>query len=697
MLAAKLVCLSLVLGSCQPGVTPDSEQASKPPRSGPAAGSRLVHPGPDQHPSTVPRLGFEENLGQFRKRLHYVASGQETMVGLGAGAQLWWKHQRGGEVGIRVVGADKAATVERAEIQGEVNYLTGSKQAQWRTGAATFGRVSFDSVLPGVDAEFRTRSRSVEQIFHVGSGADPNQIALSFNGDKRPRLLPSGGLRLGTGAGGLNISPPRAYQVVNGRRKSVAVSFAPKTSRSVALRVGAMDPSLPVTIDPKIALVASISGPGDDFVRDVAVDARGRPVVVGHSDSNQLASADAWQRTRSGMSDVVVRKFSRDGRRILYTTYLGGRGRDYATALDVVGNAVFVTGWTFSNQFPTTRGSYKPELPEGDPGEGFVAKIVGGSRLGYSTLVGGTGNENPYGLAVNPQGRAVIVGYTTSRDYPVSSDAYQPVLNGATDIVITAIDSSGSSLSYSTYLGGEGFDEGTDVTIDRDSNVYVTGGTTSRLFPTLSALQPTPGGPQDGAFALDAFLLKFTPSWELAFSTYLGGGKDDYGRDVESSPSGVIVTGETSSSDFPVRNGFQEQLGGGEDAFITSFTSTGSEMLYSTLLGGSGEDTAYSAEADADGAVIVVGDSRSEDFPTRGAVHSRSQGGADVFAAGLSPAGDQLSFATYLGGGRADHAFGVAASGEDLWVGGITRSRRFEGRAHRRGTGWNAFILKLIR
>ncbi len=299
-----------------------------------------------------------------------------------------------------------------------------------------------------------------------------------------------------------------------------------------------------------------------------------------------------------------------------------------------------MTGWTESDDFPVTPGSFQPTNMGSM--NAFVTKLnPTGSALIYSTYLGGNNADSAAGLAVNSAGNAYIVGNATSGDFPTTSGAFQtcPSCQSANDVFITELSGDGSALVYSTLLGGNnGANYPGGIALDASGDAYATGATYATDFPTtLGAFQTTcptgacGGSPEVGA----AFLTKLNSTGSaLIYSTYLGGSAYDFGSGVVVDGSGdAYVGGYTEASNFPVTSGaFQtscDNCGQDEgDVFLTEMNPSGSALLYSTFIGGNQEDAAHGIARDLSGDVYVVGNTYSSDFPTTGGVVQPTYGGS---------------------------------------------------------------------
>ncbi|MFL6194676.1 MAG: SBBP repeat-containing protein [Thermoanaerobaculia bacterium] len=374
--------------------------------------------------------------------------------------------------------------------------------------------------------------------------------------------------------------------------------------------------------------------------------------------------ASGWRRTDDGRLGFAVGKHDPSRPLVIdpvlaYSTYLGGSGYDdaYSVAVDPAGNA-YVTGSTLSSDFPA-HDLGRPSRPATDT---WVAKFDPAGRIVYTTYIGGPSAQISHAIAVDPQGNAYVAGETNFNGFPVVGGLGVPADPGSTDAFVLKLDPTGSSLVYSTRLGGNGQDTATAIAVDGAGHAYVTGYTEARNFPTVNALQGAPGA------GFNAFVAKLAPSGSsLVYSTYLGGSQNDLaaGIAVDSAGRAIVAGGTESATDFPLAHAFQASGQSGFTVFITKLAPDGSSFVYSTYFGGNG--TAYDVDADAAGNAYVTGVAFGDD--------RRGQG--DGFVAQLSPMGIPV-FSTYLGGSGLDqpNAIAVDAAGR-VFVAGYTTSPDF--------------------
>ncbi len=483
-----------------------------------------------------------------------------------------------------------------------------------------------------------------------------------------------GGLLLRGENGEFVLHRPRVFQEFSGQRTEVASSYVPRGARGAAIRLGRYNAALPVVMDPTITWGTYLGGTQAEQGLAVALDSSGNAYVTGSTNSPlTFPLKNPYQNVLDlNAQNAFVTEIQANGKQLIYSTYLGGENTDQGSgiAVDSSGDA-YVTGSTTSLKFPVVN-AIQPQL------NGFQNAFITefnpkGSALVYSTYLGGNAYDLGTGIAVDSTGNAYIAGQTDSANFPVFN-AYQNSLgNGAmNNAFLSNIAAGGAALTYSTYLGGSNNDYAAAIAVDSSGEAFLTGTASSTDFPI------TPGSFQVNLAGLsDAFITKFNASGAaLAYSTFLGGANTDQGFGIAVDGSGnAYVTGGTSSTNFPTVNPVQAQLASAPDAFITSINSSGTALLYSTYLGGSGGDQGFAIAVDATGNTYVTGQTRSADFPIIAAVQGALGGTANSFVAELAAQDAGLAFSTYYGGNGLDSGNGIAvdASG-NLTVVGTTSS-----------------------
>ncbi len=377
----------------------------------------------------------------------------------------------------------------------------------------------------------------------------------------------------------------------------------------------------------------------------IGVDRFGDAYVVGGTNSTNFpVTAHAIQATfHGGRADAFATKLNASGSGLVYSTYLGGRGDDWAKGLAIDSEQrLYLTGYSCSPDFPVAN-AYQAKSGTGlcakpYPGpNAFVTRInAAGTALDYSTYLGGTTGDTATGIAVDSSFSAYVTGGASSPDFPVTSGVFQAVLPSSNSPFVTKFAPDGRSLVFSTFVGGSTADSAYAIAVDATDHPYITGVTNSANFPVTSgAFQKTLRGPGD------AFVTKL---WKtgggLIYSTYLGGSGIEVGNSIAIDGAGEAhVAGFTTSTDFPVHNALQTTFAGGSsDAFVTKLSSTGGSLVYSTYFGGSGGDTANSIRLDSSGNAYVGGNTGSTNFRTTSGAYQRTlKGTSDGFVIKIKP------------------------------------------------------------
>jgi len=565
-------------------------------------------------------------------------------------------------VRLRLVGANPDPKVIGLDkLKGKSNYFIGNDPKKWRTNVPNYARAMVRQVYPGVDQVFYGKGGQLEYDFVVHPGADPKQIRLAAetgnwklengswkieNRQSKIENASNGDLVLQTEAGEVRFGKPVVYQATTDRLHSELIThnsrplegnYVLSANNELRFEVGTYDPTRPLIIDPTLKFIATFGG------------------------------AD------------------------------GSQGHGIAT--DSAGNA-YVTGFGGGTGFPTTPGAFQPSSPVTCA---FVRKVDPSGAAVYSTDLGGSsGDDQGYAIAVDASGDAYVTGITASIDFPVLN-AFQPALAGASDAFVTELNPEGNALIYSSYLGGSldapeiGTQSGSGIAVDSAGSAYVTGLTQSPDFPTTpGSFQTTIGGGECslGTFTLpcpDAFVTKVAAGGSaLVYSTYLGGSDIDVGLGIAVDHAGnAYLAGQTDSLDFPLLNAFQSvchPIAGAlrpcSTAFVSELGLSGSALVFSTYLGGSGSEEAFGVAADSAGAIYVTGYTGSTDFPTANAFQPSFANppgqGSDAFVTEFNPGASQLIYSTYFGGTGNDTGTSVAVDSlGEAFITGVTNSTDF--------------------
>ncbi|HSW50316.1 MAG TPA: SBBP repeat-containing protein, partial [Bryobacteraceae bacterium] len=606
----------------------------------------------------------------------------------------------GEQLSVRFHGARPAPALEaRHRLAGTVNFLSGSGPERWRTNVPTYRSIVYRDLYPGIDLVYQAVGEDLESQFEVSPGAAAGVIRWRYQGARSVKLDPDGSLRVATAKGELREHRPVLYQWRDGDRISVRGSFRVFDDGSVGFRIGDYDRGSMLVIDPILSFSTYLGGSGLDAARAVAADSSGSVYVAGYTDSTDFPVASALQPARKGGADAFVAKLNPAGTALVYCTYLGGSADDraFGIAVSSAGEAT-VTGWTYSTDFPTTTGARQRSLAGGR--DGFVARLSAqGSALVYGAYLGGSGFDSGNAVAIDGLGNAYIAGDTHSTNFPVLS-GYRSSSGGRRDAFAAKLNATGTSLVWSTYLGGSGDDLAAAVALGPSNEVYLAGSTNSTNFPAYLALQGASSGGQD------AFVTKLSSDGKsLGFSTYLGGSGGTVGASEGATAIAVdaagaaYIGGYTSSTNFPAASAYQSTYRGGTtDGFLSKFTASGA-LVFSTYFGGSGADYVNGLALGANGAVTLAGYTSSTNLPVTAAHQSTKSGGNDAFVARFSAGGGSVDLVSYLGGNDGDAANAVAAdTSGSLWIAGQTLSTSFPARNAIQASnpgGYSGFVAKI--
>ncbi|MBC6700050.1 DUF7948 domain-containing protein [Hymenobacter puniceus] len=447
---------------------------------------------------------------------------------------------------VSFVGGNMQAQVKGGDETGEVtNYFLGADRSKWASNVPSYNEVRYQELYPGTNLRFYTHDEQLEYDFELAPGADARRIQLRYEGQQKLAIV-KGALQVTTSVGTVVEQSPVAYQLQNGRKTPVACRYVLSAGNTLSFAFPQdYNHALPLVIDP-----------------------------------------------------VLV-----------YSSYTGSTGSNYGytATYDAQGN-LYAGGVVFAAGYPTTTGAYDVSFA-GSQDYGIMkfnpsATTRGASRI-YGTYVGGASTDHPHSMVVDPAGNLVILGTTSSSDFPTTANAFDVSFNTGADIVVSKLSPDGRQLLASTFFGGSGVDGQISGTLDKNYN-------------------------------------------------------DTYRGDVTTDPQGNIYLATVSSSaNLPIINGFQQTKGNNSDAVVAKFSSSLNSLTWSTFLGGSGEDAAYSVQVDSTGTVFVSGGTTSTNFPgTAGGLNPQYRGGsADGFVARIVPAGNDLFQASYIGTPGYDQAY----------------------------------------
>lgn len=655
-------------------------------------------------------LAFEPNHGQADKTVKFLARSGSYAVLLADSELILTAPRLSNAVTIALTGASPVTNLRgMCLLPGKSNYFFGSDPRAWRTNIPLYRKVRARAVYPGIDLVYYGRDRQLEYDFVLAPGADLQAIRLAVRG-VTVRKESNGDLVLATSAGEFRFAKPIVYQGAGAKRTFVDGQYVVTANNEVGFAVGDYDHTRPLVIDPTLIYSTFLGGSDQDIANAIALDKSGNAYVAGSTRSADFKVLNSIYPYQGGVcgnqncTDAFVSKINAAGTALVYSTYIGGSGDDAALAItvDKNGNA-YIAGQTASANFPTTAGAAQTTFGGTGAqgyGDGFVAKLnAAGSALMYSTFLGGSNDERAEGIALDANNNAYVTGGTQSADFPTQTGAYLKNCplhgNVCAAAFVTKLNASGTARTYSTFLGGTGpgVDEAFAIAVNSGA-AYVTGVAGSTNFPTtLKAYSRRCG--TDGLCngATDAFVTKVNGTGSgLVYSTYLGGSDYDAGKGIAVDRFGnAYVGGGTHSNDFPVTPGAVDGSYAGAsancvpssffcgDGFVTKLNPTGSALVYSTYLGGSGDDEVLALAIDFWGDAFVTGQSSSADFPQTATVQNGYAGGAsDAFVTELNLTATAYDYSTLIGGAGTDVGRGIAVgANETAYAAGSTQSPDF--------------------
>jgi hypothetical protein len=548
-------------------------------------------------------VSFEENLGQHRG----VPIGGFTARAAGyyflAGAQgPAFITPDGRRIQLSLTGVSRWRFPEAVDLlPTRSNYFRGREQGGQVTDVRHFAGLLYRDIYPGIDLYFRGNQRSVEYDFIVEPGADSRQIDVQFQGADRISNGPGGEVIVEAGASRIVQRAPLAFQLDGNQR--VPVQAAVRLSgNSVRFELGPFDARKQLIIDPVVEASTLFGSGGDDIITSIAKDGSGNIIAAGYSrnlGTAPFSTVGAFQPAHAGSNDGFVTKISADGKTVLFTTYLGGSGEDEIR-----------------------------------------------------------------GIAVDSAGNAVVVGYTESAAFPVTAGAYQtPRAPAGRWAFITKIGASGANLLFSAILGKDFSSTANAIALDGSGNVFVAGTTSSPTFPTTpGAFQRSLGGTNGSN---DAFVAKFDPTGSsLLYSTLFGGYSADSAKAIAVDSLGnAIVAGEIPDLGGLTTPYVLFGTGGRTDGFVIKVNPSGTGIVFTTYLGGSGSDTVNGLALDAANNIFITGTSEGNGFPvTANAVRSQpgTAGRTSAFVTKMNPSATVVVYSTLLGGSYSDTGNAIA-------------------------------------
>ncbi len=564
---------------------------------------------------------------------------------------------------LDLLGSNSIIPQVEKPCQSITNYFLGNDQANWKTNLVDYYVLAYYEIYPGIDLIYKIEEGSLRSQFIVHTNANPEAIQMNFKNvdvsdisDNYVKLVQNNGFQLD-----LMMS---VFQSENKDGKVEGI-FSTNENDDIGFFLSRFEPAHETVIDFfSIQYSSFYGGSNYDTPYDIAAD-ENYIYIVGSTSSTNLTLVNPTDSTLDGGGDIYIAKFTRDGKSLVYSSYMGGSESDAGKGITLVDDSIYITGSTASPNFPTIS-AYDSSINGNS--DCFVAKLdAGAMTLIYSTYLGGNGLDSGSDIEVE-NGYAFVIGDTLSSNFPVVN-AFDDTMNNS-DSFLTKLSVNGKVLNFSTLIGGSGMEDIYDITVV-DGTVYVVGRTHSPDFPTLNAYDTSFNGDSD------CFLMRIaSDDGTLNSSTYLGGTGAESGWGLVVENGFVYVTGFAGSSNFPMVNPVQSYLGGAWDCFLTIFAPSCQSLVYSTLLGGESTEIGRGI-AVKDGYVYIVGDTHSPDFPVVNAYMTTMNGSSDCFVSMFAKDGQSLIYSTFLGGSTMEQINAVTINGWNLILAGSTSSSDF--------------------
>ncbi len=650
------------------------------------------------------RIPFIQNSGQVANpEVAYYASTFHGAVYANRNGEIFYllsprDRSSGWVLKERLVGGSPKAPRGAGVRPVAVSYFVGNDPKEWRQDLSAYKGLDWGEVYPNVHLSLRAASSSVEKVFTVSPGGDPSVIRLDLEGADAIGLTTAGELEIQTQRGPVRFSKPVAYQERGGRRENVKVAYQ-LGGNGYGFAVGDYDATRALVIDPLLAStylggadVEPFATAANPMVRDPA---NGEIIIASGTRSSDFpTTVGAFDRVFTGSTcQIFVARFSADLTALIAATFLGGSACDEVRglALEATTGNIFLAGTASSNNFPTTVGAF--DTTHGSASDAFVAKLNPSlTTLLASTLLGDDGSaecsagEGATAIAIDGTGNVYVAGGTSSKTFPVTIGAYQTTLSDGgpmflgcgNDAFVAKLSGDLTSRLAATYYGTGGttfaseniFESVVGIALDASGNVYIAG-----WQPQPTAFLPvTVGAAGNYAGGLnDTFVAKFSSDLTtLLAARYVGGTGQDVAIAAAMDAGNLFITGNTSSTDFPVSGGaFDVTIGGSSDVFVAKLDST-LALTAATYIGGSNDESGDAIAFDS-GNPVVVGATNSSNFPVSATAYKPFSGPfGDAFIAKLNPTLTSLLASTFFGGGTAAKvARAVVADGAgNLFVGG---------------------------
>ncbi len=492
------------------------------------------------------------------------------------------------------------------------NYFIGNDKSSWQTNVPAYELLNLGETWIGVDLKLKAHNNNIEKLFYVKPNINPSSIQIAVDGAEQLKVSKNGNLVVFTPAGKLFYSAPVAYQWIDGKKHFAKAAYKINKAgkNTYSFLVEEYDPNYELIIDPLLA-----------------------------------------------------------------STFMGDGGNDWGNAItvDESGN-VFITGYSWSDNFPTTAGSYEGTF--NGVKDAYVSKFTNDlSTLLVSTFIGGSSWDNGLSITVESTGDVIVSGATGSSNFPIAGNAYDNTYNGGSnDVFVCKLDNDLSSIIVSTFIGGNDDDYGYDLTLDNTGNIFVTGRTESTDYPAIGGFDID----FNGGFE-DVFVSKLNNGLSaLLASTYIGGSTDEGADAIITDDAGnVFISGFTYSDDFPTAGmPFDSTHNGSGDIYIAKFNNDLSVLSSATFIGGSNFEESHAIAMDSAQNVFIAGYTGSSEYPSTPGVYDNAfNGNHDAIITKINNNLSEILASTFIGGADDDDCYGLVIEGaENVFITGISFS-----------------------
>ncbi|MEL6134719.1 MAG: SBBP repeat-containing protein, partial [Bacteroidota bacterium] len=424
----------------------------------------------------------------------------------------------------------KGKCIPSEAISGKIHYFQGDIPELWTRNVGRYRQFWYADVYPGVDIRYYgTDQEALKYDIILSPRANLSDVQITLEGVESLRLNPAKELEIQTAWGPVTESSPYAYQWIRGREIPVTVSYKVLDRFTFGYEIqGNYNPNHPIIIDPLTLSWGTFlhSAASDDYATGVVKDSLGYVYMAGYTKTLSFpTTAGVYQNSMGGNIDIFLTKMNPTGTQIVWATYVGGSEWELSYGIGINEKLeLYLSGYSLSTDFPVTTGSHLTSAPGGIVDAFLVKLSPNGDSLKYGTYIGGTDRDYLYDLYVAPSGEAFVTGLTFSTDFPVTTSTIQTTSGGGGDAFVSKYSVDGSTLIYSTYLGGLSYDIANGITANESGEIYVAGQTGSSNFPTTSAAYQTTAAFSGAIIAEDAFVVKIDSMGQnLIYSTLLGG------------------------------------------------------------------------------------------------------------------------------------------------------------------------------